>query len=402
MTEIPGTPVGTCPGWPLPGPGPALPELLPHLSGSSDGPLAREESHRTADRHYSSLGKAARSKLAAKGHALPGGAYPIPDKAHLHSAAVLAASHHGDWQAARKLIAKRAAELGVPLHSLPGFTEDDEKAQPHNRHHHDDSHVQASASTYDGFVRLDEWAADTHRDILAAAHEEARYDLRSRQLPPEPTVSEADLAATEVQRICLSHAGLKSNAGGMMFDPTKMVSLPRTPVTLAPQIRSRYLGEDTAYEDSLRLSDAPELDPYAEAEVARLTGGVASENEALSLTAGAEVEVEVARILGQHAELRDSSGRLMLAAQQGQYVPTAMDTTEPNDLDGDADDGFAYRTSGEADDYLTRLMLDNLAYFAKPVPDSSGNASIAPKSPQQRRRERIASRPGYSDPYEGQ
>jgi hypothetical protein len=62
-----------------------------------------------------------RKKAAASGHALDDGSYPIEDKAHLHKAAVLAASHHGNWQAARRLIRKRARELGVDVNSLPGF-----------------------------------------------------------------------------------------------------------------------------------------------------------------------------------------------------------------------------------------------------------------------------------------
>jgi Escherichia/Staphylococcus phage prohead protease len=62
-----------------------------------------------------------RRKLAAKGWALPDGSYPIPDRAHLHSAAVLAASGHGDVAAARRLIRKRARDLGVDVTTLPGF-----------------------------------------------------------------------------------------------------------------------------------------------------------------------------------------------------------------------------------------------------------------------------------------
>jgi hypothetical protein len=49
----------------------------------------------------------------------------IEDKAHLHSAAVLAASGHGNVAAARKLIRKRARDLGVEVNSLPGFGKDD-------------------------------------------------------------------------------------------------------------------------------------------------------------------------------------------------------------------------------------------------------------------------------------
>lgn len=62
-----------------------------------------------------------RKKAAGSGHALADGSYPIEDKKHLHSAAVLAASKHGNWQAAQGLIRKRARELGVDVNSLPGF-----------------------------------------------------------------------------------------------------------------------------------------------------------------------------------------------------------------------------------------------------------------------------------------
>jgi hypothetical protein len=72
-----------------------------------------------------------RKKAAKSGHALPNGSYPIEDKKHLHSAAVLASSGHGDVAAAKALIRKRARELGVDVKSLPGFggsDEDNEKA----------------------------------------------------------------------------------------------------------------------------------------------------------------------------------------------------------------------------------------------------------------------------------
>lgn len=69
----------------------------------------------------SSVSAAGRRKAASKGHALPDGSYPIEDVAHLHAAAVLAASHHGNWKAAKALIRRRAKELGVALASLPGF-----------------------------------------------------------------------------------------------------------------------------------------------------------------------------------------------------------------------------------------------------------------------------------------
>jgi hypothetical protein len=62
-----------------------------------------------------------RRQSAKKGNALPDGSYPIPDAKHLRSAAILAASKHGNYQAARRLIIRRAKELGISLDSLPGF-----------------------------------------------------------------------------------------------------------------------------------------------------------------------------------------------------------------------------------------------------------------------------------------
>lgn len=72
-----------------------------------------------------------RRASAAKGQALADGTYPIPDKKHLHSAAVLAASKHGNWQAAQSLIRKRARDLGVDVNTLPGFgsSDDEEKGE---------------------------------------------------------------------------------------------------------------------------------------------------------------------------------------------------------------------------------------------------------------------------------
>ena len=66
---------------------------------------------------------------AGCGHALKDGSYPITHAGRgagsLHSAAVLAASGHGDVRGARALIKKMAAHFGVDLHTLPGFSQDD-------------------------------------------------------------------------------------------------------------------------------------------------------------------------------------------------------------------------------------------------------------------------------------
>ena len=70
-------------------------------------------------------------KLALKeGNSLPDGSYPIRNTAQLHSAAILAASGHGNAAAAKKLIARRAKELGVDLKTLPGFGKKEADSPP--------------------------------------------------------------------------------------------------------------------------------------------------------------------------------------------------------------------------------------------------------------------------------
>lgn len=59
------------------------------------------------------VSSAERKRLAEAGHALPDGSYPIENEEDLHNAAILAKSGHGDVAAAKRLIAKRAKELGV-------------------------------------------------------------------------------------------------------------------------------------------------------------------------------------------------------------------------------------------------------------------------------------------------
>lgn len=72
-----------------------------------------------------SVTQAERDEAHAAGNSLPDKSYPINNLKQLHSAATLAASHHGDWKAAQSLIRKRAKELGVDVNSLPGFGDSD-------------------------------------------------------------------------------------------------------------------------------------------------------------------------------------------------------------------------------------------------------------------------------------
>lgn len=67
------------------------------------------------------VSQADRDKAHAAGNSLPDKSYPINNKGQLKAAAILASSGHGNVAAAKKLIRRRAKELGVDVGTLPGF-----------------------------------------------------------------------------------------------------------------------------------------------------------------------------------------------------------------------------------------------------------------------------------------
>lgn len=76
-----------------------------------------------------SVSQKERDKAKSNNNSLPDGSYPIEDTKHLKSAAILASSKHGDYEAAKRLIRRRAKELNVDVKTLPGFgTENKEKS----------------------------------------------------------------------------------------------------------------------------------------------------------------------------------------------------------------------------------------------------------------------------------
>lgn len=79
-------------------------DVLEEIGKAEDAVLGK------ASRHFSAE---SRRNIASSGNALPDGSYPIPDADALRRAAILARSKHGNWKAARRLIARRARELGV-------------------------------------------------------------------------------------------------------------------------------------------------------------------------------------------------------------------------------------------------------------------------------------------------
>jgi hypothetical protein len=72
-----------------------------------------------------SVSQAERDKAKEANNSLPDGSYPINNTKQLHSAAVLAASKHGDYKAATALIRRRAKDLSVDVNVLPGFGDSD-------------------------------------------------------------------------------------------------------------------------------------------------------------------------------------------------------------------------------------------------------------------------------------
>jgi phage I-like protein len=67
------------------------------------------------------VSQAERDQAHSAGNSLPDKSYPINNAKQLHAAAILAASGHGDVEAAKTLIRRRARELSVDVTTLPGF-----------------------------------------------------------------------------------------------------------------------------------------------------------------------------------------------------------------------------------------------------------------------------------------
>lgn len=114
-------------------PGPSIPLAQDTVFSFTPNDLAKIVKSKVIEEHYAELAMKAigdaeyeilgkdhrefttdrRKDLAGQGNALPDGSYPIPDKDALRRAAILARSGHGNAAAARRLIARRAKELGV-------------------------------------------------------------------------------------------------------------------------------------------------------------------------------------------------------------------------------------------------------------------------------------------------
>jgi hypothetical protein len=91
------------------------PRRFPYPVGGALSAAAKMDTIKAAeaDVYKRDIDTATRRRLADEGHALPNLSYPIETTSDLANAATLARSGHGDVAAARRLIARRAKELGV-------------------------------------------------------------------------------------------------------------------------------------------------------------------------------------------------------------------------------------------------------------------------------------------------
>lgn len=135
--------------------------------------------HRGADRR----------RLAARGHALPDGSYPIADEQDAQHAATLIRSQHGDWPAASRLLAKRCDEEGWRLPSLG-----------------DDDMAARLSSYLEHFPPSVYW--DNERQAAANLHPGSLTGLTSEESGLVLALTDTgDAVSVEVARICLTHGG---------------------------------------------------------------------------------------------------------------------------------------------------------------------------------------------------
>lgn len=132
-----------------------------------------------------------RKKNASAGSALPDGSYPVPDADALRRAAILARSKHGNWKAARRLIARRARELGVD-NPLAGDDAGD-GGKPKAK-----ASVAAAKSVAEGGAPVDTGAQDGERITRLVSEQVAKalkpHEEREKSLEAELAKANAKIA----------------------------------------------------------------------------------------------------------------------------------------------------------------------------------------------------------------
>lgn len=152
---------------------------------------------------------ARRKELASEGKALDDGSYPIENESDLHNAAVLARSGHGDVAAAKRLIARRAKELGVsnPIAAQKEVAEPENPEVPEATEEvvekTEASEPEATSGEEDGLSKAVEDAIAKAVAPLEAANRELRDELavlKATPIPGGPAIT-APKAALDEQKL---------------------------------------------------------------------------------------------------------------------------------------------------------------------------------------------------------
>lgn len=148
-----------------------------------------------------------RRELAGEGHALSDGSYPIENAEDLHNAAVLARSGHGDVAAAKRLIAKRAKELGVanPLAHDTAKDTDPEKTDQDESIIGDKTPADEAVKGDDVDARIQEAVAkamESQEEVIKGLRDELAK-VKATPIPGGPVVTAPAAARKESERSAL-------------------------------------------------------------------------------------------------------------------------------------------------------------------------------------------------------
>jgi hypothetical protein len=148
---------------------------------------------------------AERKRLAAAGHALPDGSYPVENEEDLHNAAILARSGHGDVAAAKRLIAKRAKELGVANPLAHDTQKDADVADDKNDKTSETTESQDSPQVEKSAAELvDEAVAKAVQNLEETVIKGLRDEmaaLKSTPIPGGPAITAPAAQRTETARV---------------------------------------------------------------------------------------------------------------------------------------------------------------------------------------------------------
>lgn len=144
-----------------------------------------------------------RRELASKGHALEDGSYPIENAEDLHNAATLARSGHGNVAAAKRLIAKRAKELGVANPLANDATKEAEAVEPEVTETETPTPDEVEKETPDTEALIKEAVAKAVEPLekRAEALEAELAKVKATPLPGGPAVTAPAGTRAESQRV---------------------------------------------------------------------------------------------------------------------------------------------------------------------------------------------------------